>query len=103
MPSTEYYELILAATKSEIYGSGAGTLSLASFNTLGRDIKNAGGKWFKNSNVNFKASVEELEDGEVTTLSDGEHTATFVFTNGDNYVYYLFSNKNHKGYRITIK
>jgi len=103
MPSTEYYELKLAATKSDVYGSGTGTLSQASFNTLGRDVKNAGGKWFKDSNVNFKASVVELEDGEVITLTDGEHTATFVFTDGDDYVIYTFTNEDHTGYKIIIK
>ena len=103
MPSTEYYELKLAATTSEVYGSGQGTLSLESFNTLGRDVKKAGGKWFKDSSVNFRASVEELNDGELTTLTDGEHTAIFTFTDGDDCVYYTFSNEDHTGYRITIK
>ena len=50
MPSPEYYELRLAITTSETLGSGTGTLSLESFNTLGKDVKNANGKWFKNSN-----------------------------------------------------
>ena len=103
MPSTEYYELKLAAMESEVYGSGTGILSQASFNTLGRDVKNAGGEWFKDSNVNFKASVEEVEDGEVVYLTDGIHTATFVFTNGCDYVNYLFTNEDHTGYKITIK
>ena len=38
-PSTEYYELRLAATTSEVSGYGSGTLSKASFETLGRDVK----------------------------------------------------------------
>lgn len=103
MPSSEYYELRLAATTSEVYGSGTGTLSQASFNTLGKDAKKSNGKWFKNSDVNFKASI--LDDGnmEITTLSDGEHTATFTFDNSSNYVYYTFTNGDHTGYRITIK
>lgn len=106
IPSVEYYELRLAATTSELYelnGTGSGTLSLASFNTLGRDIKNAGGKWFKDSNVNFKASVLDNGNMEITTLSDGEHTATFTFDNSSNYVYYTFKNEDHTGYRITIQ
>ena len=103
MPSTEYYELKLAATTSEVYGAGKGTLSLASFNTLGRDVKNAGGKWFKDSSVNFRAAIEQLDGGELITLTDGEHTAIFAFTDGDNCVYYTFSNEEHTGYRITIR
>lgn len=103
MPSSEYYELRLAATTSEVSGSGTGTLSQASFNTLGKDVKKAKGKWFKNSNVNFKASVLDNGSTEITTLSDGEHTATFTFDNSSNYVYYTFKNEDHTGYRITIK
>lgn len=103
MPSTEYYELRLAATTSEVNGAGSGTLSQASFNTLGKDIKKAKGKWFKNSNVNFKASVIDNGNTEITTLSDGEHTATFTFDNSSNYVYYTFKSEDHTGYRITIK
>ena len=102
MPSTEYYELKLAATTSEVY-SGAGTLSLASFNTLGRDVKNAGGKWFKNSNVNFKASVFESGGVEIVTLTDGKHTATFTAMQNLDYVIYTFTNEDHTGYKITIK
>jgi len=105
MPSTEYYELKLAATKSEVSGAGSGTLSQASFNTLGRDVKNAGGKWFKNSNVNFKASVLD-KDGtgmEIITLTDGKHTATFSFSESFDYVFYTFKKEDHKGYKITIK
>ena len=103
MPSSEYYELRLAATSSELYGSGAGTLSLASFNTLGRDVKKAGGKWFKNSNVNFKASISDLDGTELTSLTDGKNTAIFMFAEGSNYVYYTFTSEDHTGYRITIK
>lgn len=103
MPSTEYYELRLAATTSEVNGSGKGTLSLASFNTLGKDVKKAKGKWFKNSNVNFKASVLDKGNMEITTLSDGEYTATFSFDNSSDYVYYTFKSEDHTGYKITIK
>lgn len=103
MPSSEYYELRLAATTSEVSGSGKGTLSLASFNTLGRNVKNAGGKWFKNSNVNFTASISDLEGTEITSLTDGKNTAIFMFTEGSNYVYYTFTNEDHTGYKITIK
>lgn len=103
VPSSEYYELRLAATTSEVSGSGKGTLSLASFNTLGKDVKKAGGKWFKDSNVNFKTSVSDANGKEITTLTDGTHTATFTFDNVSNYVYYTFTNEDHTGYRITIK
>lgn len=96
MPSTEYYELRVA-------GAGSGTLSLSSFNTLGKDVKKAGGKWFKNSNVNFKASVSDVDGMEITTLTDGTHTATFKFDNVSNYVNYTFEKKDNKGYKITIK
>lgn len=102
MPSSEYYELRLAATTSEI-SNGTGALSQASFNTLGRDVKNAGGKWFKSSNVNFKASISDLDGTELTSLTDGKHTAIFMFAEGSNYVYYTFTNEDHTGYRITIK
>ena len=102
MPSTEYYELKLAATTSEVY-SGAGTLSVASFKTLGRDVKNAGGKWFKDSNVNFKASVFESGGVEIVTLTDGKHTATFTAMQNLDYVIYTFTNEDHTGYKITIK
>lgn len=103
MPSTEYYELKLAATTSEVNGAGQGTLSLASFNTLGRDVKNAGGKWFKDSNVNFKASVLESGGVEIITLTDGKHTASFTSMQNLDYVIYTFENEDHTGYRITIK
>lgn len=103
MPSTEYYELKLAATQSEVYGTGSGTLSLSSFNTLGRDVKNAGGKWFKDSNVNFKASVLEMDSMERVFLTDGKHTAIFSFIDGNDGVYYYFVNEDHTGYKITIK
>lgn len=103
MPSSEYYELRLASTTSEVSGSGKGTLSQASFNTLGRDVKKAGGKWFKNNNVNFKASTADLDGTEMTFLTDGKNTARFVFEEGSNYVHYTFTNEDHKGYKITIK
>lgn len=101
--SSKYYELRVATLRSEAYGAGSGTLSLASFNTLGKDVKKAGGKWFKNSTVNFKASVLDNGITEITTLSDGEHTATFTFDNSSDYVYYTFEKEDHTGYRITIK
>lgn len=115
MPSSEYYELRLAATTSEVSGAGSGTLTLASFNTLGKDVKNAGGKWFKNSNVNFKTKILDADDTETVTLTDGEHVAIFRFKNGDNFVSYKFWNKDDikavemekfnllNGYKITIK
>lgn len=106
MPSTEYYELRVAVAQSNVDaldGSGKGIFSKSSFNTLGKDVKKAKGKWFKNSDVNFKASVLDNGNTEITTLSDGEHTATFTFDNSSNYVYYTFKNEDHTGYRITIK
>ena len=116
MPSSEYYELRLATTTSEVSGSGKGTLSLASFNTLGKDVKNAGGKWFKNSNVNFKSFIIDDSSGEGVSLTDGEHVAIFILENGNNYVGYMFLDKNQVpkynemtgknllgGYKITIK
>ncbi len=39
IPSVEYYELRLASTTSEVNGYGSGTLSQASFNTLGKAVK----------------------------------------------------------------
>ena len=114
MPSSEYYELRLAATTSEV-SNGTGTLSLESFNTLGRDVKKANGKWFKSSNVNFKAQILDADDTESVTLTDGEYVAIFRFKNGDNVVSYKFWNKDDieafrmekfnllGGYRITIK
>ncbi len=114
MPSSEYYELRLAATTSEI-SNGTGILSLESFNTLGRDVKKANGKWFKNSNVNFKTKILDEGNTETVTLTDGEHVAIFRFENGDNVVSYKFWNKDDikafrmeefnllGGYRITIK
>jgi len=115
IPSVEYYELRLAATKSEVsYGSG--TLSQASFNTLGKAVKKANGKWFKNSNVNFSSFILDDDSGEGVSLTDGEHVAVFIRTNGNDYVGYMFleteqqlnyynkTGKNLlKGYRITIK
>lgn len=101
MPSSEYYELNLAATTSEVYGSG--TLSLKSFNTLGRDVKKAKGKWFKNSNVNFRAKSEKIGSYDIITLTDGENTATFKFDNISDYVEYTFKKGSASGYRITIK
>lgn len=113
MPSTEFYELKLAATQSEVYGAGKGTFSLASFNTLGRDVKNAGGKWFKDSSVNFRARV--LDNGNSITLTDGEHVAAFMYTEGKDTVDYFFADEDFLeemnmaednllgGYKITIK
>lgn len=114
MPSSEYYELRLAATTSEV-ANGTGTLKLESFNTLGRDVKKAKGKWFKNSNVNFKAKIMDADGTESVTLTDGEHVAIFRFKDGDNFVNYYFEDKDGLkalgleefnllgGYRITIK
>ena len=116
MPSSEYYELRLATTTSEVSGAGSGTLSLASFNTLGKDVKKAGGKWFKNSDVNFKSFIIDDSSGEGVSLTDGEHVAIFILENGNNYVGYMFLDKNQVqkynemtgknllgGYKITIK
>lgn len=115
MPSTEYYELRLAALTSEAYGAGSGTLSIASFNTLGKDVKNAGGKWFKNSNVNFKTKILDEDSLEAVSLTDGEYAALFLFDNQANYVLYAFGDEEFfnsmgishynllSGYRITIK
>lgn len=114
MPSSEYYELRLAATTSEI-SNGTGTLSLESFNTLGRDVKKANGQWFKNSNVNFKTKILDADGTESVTLTDGEHVAIFRFKDGENFVHYYFEDKDGLkylgleefnllgGYRITIK
>lgn len=114
MPSSEYYELRLAATTSEI-SNGTGTLSLESFNTLSKDVKNAGGKWFKNSNVNFKTKILDTDDTEAVTLTDGEYVAIFRFKDGENFVHYYFEDKDGlkaldlekfnllEGYRITIE
>src|SRR5699024_9920384 len=98
----EYYELKLAAITSEA-SNGTGTLSLESFNTLGRDVKDAGGKWFKDSNVNFKASVFESGGVEIITLTDGKHTASFTSMQSLDYVIYTFTNEDHTGYKITIE
>lgn len=101
MPSTEYYELRLAATTSEV-SNGTGTLSKSSFETLGRDVKNAKGKWFKNSNVNFKAKILDDHTGEMVTLTDGEHVAIFIFDNVSNYVsYHFFDEEQLKMYKMT--
>lgn len=114
MPPSEYYELRLAATTSEV-ANGTGTLSLASFNTLGREVKKAKGLWFKNNNVNFKARIWDVDDTESVTLTDGEHVAIFRFKSGDNVVSYNFYDKDDikhlgleefnllGGYKIIIK
>lgn len=93
MPSSEYYELRLAATTSETLGSGTGTLPLESFNTLGKDVKDSNGKWFKNSDVNFKTLILDDASGEGVTLTDGEHVAIFLFVDGNDYVFYMFLDK----------
>ena len=115
MPSPEYYELRLAITTSETLGSGTGTLSLESFNTLGKDVKNANGKWFKNSNDTFRALILDGDTGEMTTLTDGEHVAIFLFNDGNDYVDYTFADEDFLetlgmsdynllgGYKITIE
>lgn len=116
MPSTEYYELRLAATYSETLGNGKGSLSLASFNTLGRDVKKANGKWFKNSNVNFRTFIIDDDSGEGVTITDGEHVAFFTHISGNDYVGYMFLDRDQVqkynemlgknllgGYKIIIK
>ena len=120
MPSLEYYELRVAATTSEVYGYGSGTLSKSSFNTLGKDVKNAGGKWFKNSDVSFKTQILDDASGEGVTLTDGEYVAIFLFVNGNDYVFYMFLDEEEvknstvldeylkeknlfSGYKITIE
>lgn len=112
MPSPEYYELRLAAATSAVYGNGS--LSLASFNSLGKDVKKANGRWFKKSNVNFRARILDSTD-EMVTLTDGEYVAIFMFNDGDNYVKYVFADEEYlellnmtkynllSGYKITIK
>ena len=86
--SVEYYELRLAATTSEVNGYGSGTLSLASFNTLGRDVKKAGGKWFKDSSLNFSSFILDDDSGEGVSLTDGEHVVVFIRAKGNDYVGY---------------
>ncbi len=115
IPSPEYYELRLAVTTSELYGSGTGKLSLESFNTLGRDVKKAKGQWFKDSDVNFYALILDDETGEMVTLTDGIHVAVFMFEEGNNYVDYVFADEDFLenlgmsnynllgGYKITIE
>lgn len=113
-PSDEYYELLATAFDSRLLGSKEGTLSLASFNTLGKDVKKAGGKWFKKSNVNFWSQVVYEDNNEMVTLTDGEHVAIFNFTNGISGVSYYFADEElltrmgynineFKGCKITIK
>ncbi len=102
-PSTEYYELRLAATESEVYGYGSGTLSKSSFNSLGEDIKKANGKWFKNSDVNFKTLILDDASGEGVTLTDGEHVAIFLFVDGNDYVFYMFLDKEEAKNNSVIK
>ena len=120
MASLEYYELRVAATTSAAYGYGSGTLSKSSFNTLGKDVKNAGGKWFKNSDVSFKTQILDDASGEGVTLTDGEHVAIFLFVDGNDYVFYMFLDEEEvknstvldeylkgknllSGYKITIE
>ncbi len=113
MPSPEYYELRVAVLDSQLYGSG--TLSESSFEALGKDVKDAKGKWFKNSDANFRALILDGDTGEMTTLTDGEHVAIFLFTDGNDYVDYIFADEDFLetlgmsdynllgGYKITIK
>ena len=120
MPSAEYNELRSAAAKSELYGNGAGTLSLESFYTLSKDVKKANGQWFKNSDVDFKTLIIDYESKEGVTLTDGKHVAIFIFVDGYDYVFYMFLDKEQiknsnvldeylknksllSGYKITIK
>lgn len=113
-PSNEYFELLATAFDSKLLGTTNGTLSLASFNTLGRDVKKANGKWFKNSNVSFWSQVLYEDNNEMVTLTDGEHVAIFSFEEGVSGVSYYFVDEElltrmgynmneFKGCRITIK
>ena len=116
IPSVEYYELRLAATQSEVSGNGIGKLSKTSFNTLGKAVKKANGKWFKNSNTKFSSFILDDESGEGVSLTDGKHVAVFIHVNNNDYVGYMFLeteqqlkyyNKTGKnllsGYTITIE
>lgn len=118
MPSTEYYELRVAVTQSNVdalNGSGEGIFPKSSFETLGRDVKKAKGKWFKKSNVNFRGKILDNANEDIVTLTDGEHVAIFKFGKSENYVKYMFLDKKQLkkygmddkkyfgGYRIIIK
>lgn len=113
-PSNEYFELLATAFDSKLLGSNEGTLSLESFNTLGRDVKKANGKWFKNSNVSFWSQVLYEDNNEMVTLTDGEHVAIFSFKDGVSGISYYFVDEEllmrmgynineFKGCKITIK
>lgn len=90
-----YYELRLAATKSEVYRDVEGVLSSTSFESLGKDIKKSKGKWFKNNNSNFKAVVLDTENTEQTILTNGEYVAIFQFFIEKDYVFYVFCHKDN--------
>jgi len=113
-PSDEYFELLATAFDGKLLGNKEGTLSLESFNTLGRDVKKANGKWFKNSKVSFWSQVLYEDNNEMVTLTDGEHVAIFSFEEGVSGVAYYFVDEEllmrmgynmneFKGCRITIK
>lgn len=114
-PSDEYYELLTASFDGKILGNGTGTFSKKSFDKLGKDVKKAKGKWFKNSDANFMSKVLYDNDVEMLTLTDGENVALFRFRNGDKSVAYNFLDEEwlksynltdlnlFEGYKITIK
>ena len=113
MPPSEYYELCRAIAESALYDTNSllygksvgeeGEISLASFNTLGRYVKRANGRWFSRSDVNFRGSVEHNGLIEEVSITDGEHIAIFSFVKGSDYVTYTYKKGSGAGYRIIIK
>lgn len=113
-PSNEYYELLTVVFDNKLLNKES-TFSSTSFNTLGKDVKKAKGKWFKNSNASFKAKVTYDGTDELLSITDGEHVAVFCYHEGNSIVNYYFLNKKDieifnladfnlfDGYRITIK
>ncbi len=102
-PSNEYFELLRIVLDSKLLKSEEGTLSLSSFNTLGKDVKKAGGKWFDSSIYDFWAQTLYKDNYEIVTLTNGWQIAIFMYKDGIDYVTYYFMSKEElrkNGYDI---
>lgn len=102
-PSNEYFELLNIVFESKLLKRDEGTLSLSSFNTLGKDVKKAGGKWFNSSIYDFWAQTLYKDNYEIVTLTNGWQIAIFMYKDGIDYVTYYFMTKEElmkNGYDI---
>lgn len=84
---------------------GGGSLSEENFEILGGLIKNIDGVWFGKTGVIYYGKNIDTSENQVTIISDGDYTATFVIrdTEGEyELLEYNFEKSYEKGYKFIV-